>query len=52
MFSVLMWISAHGSASLAIPDRANPFEAPIVGPPPHASGSVEVDEDDERPIPV
>jgi hypothetical protein len=45
-FSLLMWVSSHGTQSLAIPDRDNPFEAPIIGAAPPPAG------DDERPLAV
>jgi len=45
--SLMMWVSAHGTQSLAIPDRENPFEAPVVGAAPPAGG-----DDDERPLAV
>jgi 2-oxoglutarate dehydrogenase E2 component (dihydrolipoamide succinyltransferase) len=45
--SLMMWVSAHGAQSLAIPDRENPFEAPVVGAAPPAGG-----DDDERPLAV
>lgn len=49
-FSVMMYLSAQGGAGPAIPDRPNPFDAPIVGAtPPHGA---EADADDERPVAV
>jgi hypothetical protein len=45
--SLMMWVSAHGTQSLAIPDRENPFEAPVIGAAPPAGG-----DDDERPLAV
>jgi hypothetical protein len=50
-FSLLMWVSSHGAQTLAIPDRENPFEAPVIGAdlprPPQ-----DPNHDDERPLAV
>jgi hypothetical protein len=49
LFSFLMWQSAHGGQALVIPDRENPFEAPVVGAP---VPPADPNPDDERPLAV
>ena len=50
-FSLLMWVSSHGAQALAVPDRENPFKAPVIGAgqPPSPQ---DPNHDDERPLAV
>jgi hypothetical protein len=47
-FSVLMLLSGSGGRGPVIPDRENPFDAPIVG----ATAGTDPNQDDERPVAV
>ena len=46
-FGVLVWLTAQGGHGPALPDRANPFDAPVVGAEPP-----DPNPDDERPVAV
>jgi hypothetical protein len=50
-FSVLMVLTSYGGKGLAIPDRENPFDAPVVGGESPAAAA-DPNHDDERPVAV